>query len=547
MNNDPAKAPEVKKRSKLRFLLIIPLLVMMMILLIIVRFKLDGRIDYDVSTEGTVIPSFSEIEIDFDHHYDGENSIQATGGAIIDLDNSGAEEVFIGGGRGQKDAIFRFERGSFVDITAESGLTKETEEATLSAVSLDVDKDGDSDLIVTRATAIWLYTNEGGKLIGKQLAVELDEDTTPLSVAVADLNRDGHFDMYISGYIRKEKIEGLNIFNQEGYGGTSRLMINNGDNTFTGHTRSSGLYYKHNTFQAVFIDVDRDGDEDLVVAHDTGQVRTYRNLGDLKFENVENPNSSVYSYPMGIAVDDYDNDGAVDFFFSNTGSTAPAFMAKGDLRDDQTYHPKWIMFHNEGGFEFTDVAEETAVADYEFSWGAVFEDFNLDGLPDLVVSENFVDLPPHKIPFLRLPCRFLVQNGQGQFAEVGKQAGVVNKSFGIAPLTADFNQDGAPDLVHVNLAGKSRAFLSDYEGDGYVKVKLANTVDSVGAIIKATLSDGRTLSRPFVKGEGVCSDSSPVVTLGIGEASVTDLEVTFLGGRVESLTVAKRGDTVAVP
>ena len=109
------------------------------------------------------------------------------------------------------------------------------------------------------------------------------EDTTPISIAVADLNRDGHFDMYVSGYIRKELIEGLNIFNQEGYGGTSALLINNGDNTFTNKTKESGLFYKHNTFQGVFIDVDQDGLEDLIVAHDTGQVRTWKNLGNMKF------------------------------------------------------------------------------------------------------------------------------------------------------------------------------------------------------------------------------------------------------------------------
>ena len=40
------------------------------------------------------------------------------------------------------------------------------------------------------------------------------------------------------------------------------------------------------------------------------------------------------------------------------------------------------MFHNEGDFKFTDTADETKVADYEFSWGCIFEDFNLDGRPD---------------------------------------------------------------------------------------------------------------------------------------------------------------------
>ena len=92
----------------------------------------------------------------------------------------------------------------------------------MSAVSLDVDQDGDDDLIVSRSTSIWLYTNEDGKLTGQKLDAPFSDYTTPLSIAICDLNRDGHFDMYVCGYLRKELIEGLNIFNKEGYGGIER-------------------------------------------------------------------------------------------------------------------------------------------------------------------------------------------------------------------------------------------------------------------------------------------------------------------------------------
>lgn len=544
MNQTPSESSTSKPKSKKRFLKFLPLIPLALVSMVAIRFNLDGRIPYDVSTDGVTVPTFDESEIDFLQVYNPTNSIQSTAGAAINVDNDGAEELFLGGGHGQKDAIFRFVDNKFVDVTAETGYEKTTDEATMSSVSLDVDKNGFDDLIVTTSTSIWLYRNEGGKFTGEMLDAPISDDTTPLSVAVADVNRDGHFDMYVCGYIRKELIEGLNIFNQEGYGGSSALLINNGDDTFTDMTEQSGLKYKHNTFQAVFSDFDGDGWEDLVVAHDTGQVRTWKNLGEGKFENLKNPNSDVYGYPMGIAVSDYDNDGRPDYFFSNTGTTAPAFMAKGDLRDDQIYHPDWIMFHNDGDFNFTDTADKTKVADYEFSWGCVFEDFNLDGLPDLVVSENFVGLPPHKLEFLRLPGRFLIQNTSGEFAAVGSQAGVINKRYGISPITADFNLDGAPDLVHVNLDGKSKAFISKKADGNFVKVKLPNTVTSVGAVVAAKLSDGRTLFRPFVKGEGLCADSTPIITIGAGEAEVVEVEVKFLSGEKVIKLVEDQGITI---
>ena len=545
-HSEEASPNAPNKRTWKRFLGFLPLIPLVLVAMIATRFKLDGRIDYDVSTENVTIPKFTELEIDFEHHYEKATSIQTAGGAIINVDNRGAEELFLGGGQGQDDKIFRFEGGKFVDITSEVGFNKTEDDATLSATSLDVDQDGDDDLIVTRSTNIWLYTNDGGKFTGTNLNVPIAKDTSPLSIAVTDLNRDGHFDMYVCGYIRKELIEGLNIFNKEGYGGTSALLINNGDNTFANQTESSGLFYKHNTFQAVFSDVNDDGMEDLVVAHDTGQVRTWRNLGEMKFENVANPTSDVYGYPMGIAVGDYDNDGRTDYFFSNTGSTAPPFMASGDLRDDQTYYPKWIMFHNDGDFKFTDSAETVKVADYEFSWGAVFEDFNLDGRADLVVSENYVDLPPHKVSFLRLPCRFMIQNELGQFAAVGAEAGVINKRYSIAPLTADFNLDGAPDLVHVNLAGKSKAFLSEKPSANFVKVQLPNTASSVGAMVTAIMSDGRTVSSPFVKGEGLCSDSTPIITIGAGDSEVDGVLVKFVDGETLNIAPEKAGCFITI-
>lgn len=515
-----------------KILIVMLVLVVGMVAFVATRFTLDANVDYDVSTAGTTIPKFASQDIDFEHRYTGATSIQTMGAAVVQADGQGAEELFLGGGENQDDAIFRFVDGKFVNATKAFGYSKGSTEPTLSAQSLDVDMDGDDDLIVSRSSGVWLYKNTDGKFIGRNLNIPLAKNTSPISVAVADLNRDGHFDMYVAGYIRKELIEGLNIFNKQGYGGTSALLINNGDDSFSDQTQAAGLSYVHNTFQSAFVDVDQDGLEDLVVAHDTGQVRTWRNLGDMKFANMPNPNSKVYSYPMGVAVDDYDNNGLVDFFFSNTGTTAPAFMAKGDLRDDQTYHSKWMLFRNDGKFTFTDTAQQAKLADYEFSWGAVFEDFNLDGRPDLVVSENFVDLMPHKMPFLRLPGRFLIQNDKGTFAEVGAAAGVVNKRFSISPLTADFNQDGAPDLIHANLAGKSQAFISSAANKNFVRVQLPNTTASIGAVASATLADGRKIHRPFVKGEGLCADSSSVITLGTSGQALTGLSVRFLDGTV---------------
>ncbi len=511
-------------------------LVAVLFVVVIVRFTLDKRVPYEVSTANIVVPRFTASILDFDQQLDDAVSLPFTASAVIDIDNDGVEELYIGGGPNQDDAVFEFSNGAFKRLGQSIIDKPEIQDATFGASVIDVDANGFSDLIVSRTTGVWLYLNQGGTFTAEKLDLPLDSSTSPLSVAISDINRDGHFDLYVAGYIKKELVEGQNIFNKEGYGGTSRMFLNNGDNTFSDITEESGLLYTHNTFMGLFVDIDNDGLEDLVVAHDTGQVRTWKNLGNSKFRNMPNPNSGEYGYPMGIAVTDYLNNGMVDFFFSNVGSTPPSFIVTGDLRDDQVFNPDWIMFQNKGNFEFDDIAEQAKLAAYEFSWGAIFEDFNLDGRDDLVVSENYIGFPPHKLPFLRLPGRFLMQTETGEFAATGAQSGVINTGYGISPITADFNGDGYPDLVHINIAGKPKAYINNGGDANYLKVQLPDTIASVAAKIRVQRSDGKVIYRDFVSGEGLCSDQSHIQIFGLENASATEVTVQYINGQSDKRT-----------
>ncbi|MFT7373801.1 MAG: hypothetical protein ACI9T9_002501 [Oleiphilaceae bacterium] len=511
-----------------KVLIILPAMVILMMVLVAGNFILDRQDDYEVDLSDVEIPNFEESVIEFNQGNDFSVSLPFLASAIIDVDGDGVEELFLGGSQNTPDGLFKFQDNTLIAIEGALGISK-GKTASMGSVVLDVDNDGKQDLLVAREDGIWLHHNDGTSFSTQKLNAKMPDDTLALSIAVADLNRDGAFDMYVAGYIRKEFVEGQNIF-RKGYGGSSKLFINNGDNTFTDMTEQAGLTYKHNTFQSAFIDIDRDGNEDLVVAHDTGHVVTWRNKGNMRFERVSNPNSREYSYPMGLGITDLGNDGLADFFFSNVGSTPPNFMIRGKLTEEQISNWKWMLFKNKGDFKFDDVAAEVKIADYEFSWGGVFEDLNLDGAEDLIVSENYIGLPPHKLPFLRSNGRVLLQKPNGEFAPAEQNAGVINREYSIAPLTADFNQDGRPDIVHANLNGDSKLFLSTPGKGNYLKVELGSDVASIGANVKVQLSDGRTLNRPYVSGEGLCSDSSRIIIFGLANASVNNIEVAYVNG-----------------
>jgi len=489
--------------------------------------------DYSVSKEE--IPAFNEVDFPFNNIFDNSKSLPLMASAMIDIDNDGVDEVFVGGGYTQNDAIFKYVDGKFSDITAVVGLpNKPANTTTYGAISFDLDGNGFTDLLLTGDYGVLWLKNNGKSFTSINLNIPVNDVSVPASVTVGDINRDGHVDIFVSNYIKLNKMRGQTIFKDLNYGGSSLMMVNNGDDTFTDATAQLGLEYVHNTFMGVMVDIDNDGYLDLVVAYDTGEARTYRNNKGQSFTMVPNPTTGKYAYPMGIAVGDYNNDGFIDFFFSNTGTSVPTFLARGDLEEDDLFNSDWILLRNEGDFKFSDVAKETNIADFEFSWGAIFEDYNLDGLQDLVVAENYVDFPPHKL--FKLPGRFLVQRENGTFASVEEQANAINRNYSITPLSSDFNQDGYPDMLYINLDGPVRALINKGGDANYLSIRFVENTKNLGARVVVTKEDDSILSDAYVIGEGLASDQTSTVTFGLGaEESVKSVSIYFVDGTSKTI------------
>jgi len=469
--------------------------------------------DYSISKEE--IPTFKSINFPFKNTFDNKKSLPLMASAMIDIDNDGIDEVFVSGGVLEEDKLFKYSSAGFIDISNEVSLpSKPKNKTTYGAISFDIDNNGYTDLLVSGDYGLIWYNNDGKKFTAQTINAPLDDKSNAVTTTLGDFNRDGHIDIFLSAYIKLDKMEGQTIFKDPSYGASSILLQNNGDNTFSDVTKKVGLEYIHNTFQAVFVDIDNDGFLDLVVAHDTGEARTYKNNEGKSFEMMPNPLTGKYAYPMGIAVGDYNNDGFIDFFFSNTGSSVPVFLARGDLVERDIFNEKWILFRNNGDFTFTDVAQEAKIADFEFSWGAIFEDFNLDGLQDLVVAENYVDFPPHKL--FKLPCRFLIGRQDGTFAAVEDQANVINKNYAITPLSSDFNQDGYPDMIYANLNGPIKAFMNNGGDANFLSLRFPETAKYAGSRIQVKLPTGEMLSDAYVIGEGLSSDQTSTITFGLG-------------------------------
>lgn len=456
------------------------------------------------------VQPFQEIQVDFVHHWD-DNRHPFSGAAVIDVDQDGTMEIFVGGGEGQEDALFTYQDGKLVNIIQGSGLSSPT--ATYGATSIDMDHDGDTDLLIARDHGISLYLNDHGVFTQQTIPLHLEPDAVPLTIAVSDINHDGHGDLYVSVFVSKKAFRSA-TFNDPSHAKHNVMLLNNGDLTFMDITTSSGTASKQNTFLSTFVDLNGDGWQDLVVAQNTGEVEIFKNERNTTFTPVAT--NTGYGFWMGLAVGDVDKDGDQDLFFTNVGTSIPQFLLKGDIKDDQRLESQWVLLRNDGNFVFTDATEAYGLRDYGFAWGTVFEDINLDGNLDILAAQNYIKWPVHKV--WKLPGKTFLQvpsSSANTFVHTD-ELGLTNAHFGQAPIIADLNGDTKPDVVWLNMNGPLRAFLNRSTANS-ITVALPDNVESLGTQVTVETATAKSYTKQMVTSVGLLSDQSPTLFFGLGE------------------------------
>lgn len=174
---------------------------------------------------GEVLPSpapLTPVPVDFTHTWT-KGTHPFTGAAVIDVEGDGRFEVFIGDGEGQRDALLSYRGGRLVNIEPGTGLSRNS--ATYGNSAIDLDADGDTDLIVAREDGVLLSLNDKGRFHERPIPVDLPADSVPFSVAVADIDHDGDGDLYISVFVNAKKFRGA-TFNDPMHAKPNRLLLN---------------------------------------------------------------------------------------------------------------------------------------------------------------------------------------------------------------------------------------------------------------------------------------------------------------------------------
>jgi hypothetical protein len=282
--------------------------------------------------------------------------------------------------------------GTFTDVTQQVYLPRPNF-MVLNAAFADLDGDGWEDLIYGDR----ILRNNEGRNFTRMWDAKLELNPSA-NVAVADYDRDGKLDLFVTG---GSEVRAGSWVNGEGGGrSTNRLWKNLGNWQFadvTGPSNASGG--NRSTFTGVWFDADLDDWPDLYVINEFGDGVLLVNRKDGTFrEQLINHGTRDYG-SMGVTAGDYDNDGQIDLYigqmYSKAGNRVIANLWPGTYSESVMDKLRSLttgsqMHHNLGGLKFDRIGQELQVAGVGWSYGPAMADLNNDGWLDIYATCGFI-------------------------------------------------------------------------------------------------------------------------------------------------------------
>lgn len=326
--------------------------------------------------------------------------------AVGDVNGDGLEDLYACDGGSLPNRLYlQQENGTLRDVSREAGV--DWLEDSRCALLVDLDNDGDLDLVVATIAMIAFAENDGtGRfaLRGGHPGARY-----PFSLSAADYDNDGDLDLYACVYSAGDDVSGRGFeatsplpFNEAENGGRNVLLANLGGFQFADATKMTGLD-KDNTrwsFAAAWEDYDRDGDPDLYVANDFGRNCFYRNDGGTFSQVAAELGVEDMASGMSVAWGDFNRDGAADLYvgnmFSSAGrrvSTQEVFTAAGSgpqVSGLRRMARGNTLFAGSQEGPFQDVSEATRTYPGRWAWSSGFVDINNDGWEDLAVANGYL-------------------------------------------------------------------------------------------------------------------------------------------------------------
>ncbi|MGB8706054.1 MAG: VCBS repeat-containing protein, partial [Gillisia sp.] len=499
------------------------------------------------------------------------------GVAIGDINNDGLPDVFFTGNQVKNKLYLNKGNLKFEDISQKAGIEGESTWNT-GVIMGDVNGDGLLDIYVCAVVGIngfnghnELYINNGDNTFTESSAkYGLDFDSYSSSAAFFDYDNDGDLDLYLLNHAvhTQDSFGNASLRNKRNYSTGDKLLRNDGDK-FKDVSEEAGIYGGVNGYGLgiAISDLNQDGWPDIYVGNDFHEDDYYYlNNHDGTFtESLKNYFGHTSRFSMGNDIADINHDGYPDIMTLDMLPEDEKVL-QSSMADDNYQMQKMRIEHlgynyqftrnmlqvNENGKYFAETALMSGVAATDWSWSALFGDYDLDGEQDLFIS-NGIPRRPNDLDYIKFVSNDHIRNKMNKTKLVDKKAlgmmpsgnvhnyifkgeghtrfqdmsgSWISKDTIISTGAAygDLDNDGDLDIITNNINVPPSVYINNTHGQNFLKIQFkaaGKNPFAIGAKVFSYSKEGLQFKELFTT-RGFQSSSEPTLFFGYKNTSVVD-------------------------
>ena len=503
------------------------------------------------------------------------------GVAIGDINNDDLQDILFTGNMVKNRLFLNKGNFQFEDITARSGVAERQGWCT-GATMVDINGDGNLDIYIGRSAdgnsvkrENLLFINNGDLTFSEQARkYGLADAGYTTQSAFFDYDKDGDVDCFIINHSLQKYASGvqekpeLRKAHEPAF--ASKLYRNDGGH-FTDVTEIAGITSNVLTFGLgiTVSDFNNDGWPDVFESNDFSEpdYLFINNRNGTFTEQLSACMEETSLFSMGADAADYNNDGFIDLqtldMLAEDNKTQKMHSGAENFDKFQFLFTRGFYYQysrnmlqkNNGDGTFSEVGQLSGVSNTDWSWSALFGDYDNDGYKDLFVTNGYlkdhtdmdfirysidrlsramkkeaVDPIPEyirKMPTLELPNYIFQNNGNETFTKKSNEWGLGKVGVSAGAAYSDLDNDGDLDLVINNSNDYADIYRNNAESiikNNFLRVRLkgnASNERGIGAKVKL-FCRGEQYYQEQSPVRGFQSSTDPVLNFGIGKNNSID-------------------------